>query len=101
MDKKIRKILILGASAILGIILLFSCFTTVKSGEVGLRMRFGKITDTSMSEGVNLKIPLVEKIAKINIKVQKSELNSEASTKDLQIVNTTVAVNYRISAESA
>lgn len=101
MDKKIRKILILGVSAIFGIILLFSCFTTVKSGEVGLRMRFGKITDTSMSEGVNLKIPIVEKIAKINIKVQKSELNSEASTKDLQIVNTTVAVNYRISAESA
>ena len=101
MIKKIRKIIIIVIAVFLGVILIASSFTTVKSGEIGLKIRFGKITDTSLSEGVNFKIPLIESITKINIKVQKSEMSSEASTKDLQIVNTSVAVNYRINAEAA
>lgn len=84
---------------ILGIfilITLFCSFTTVKSGEVGLKTRFGKITDSTITEGINFKIPYIEKIVKVNIKVQKDEISIEGSTKDLQIVNTTVAVNYRV-----
>lgn len=84
---------------ILGIfilITLFCSFTTVKSGEVGLKTRFGKITDSTITEGINFKIPYIEKIVKVNIKVQKEEISIEGSTKDLQIVNTTVAVNYRV-----
>lgn len=100
-NKKTRKIIIIAGSSVFALILLISCFTTVKSGEVGLKTRFGKITDTALTEGVNFKIPIVEKITKINIKVQKSEMQSEASTKDLQIVDTNVAVNYRINAENA
>lgn len=85
---------------LLFILLLFS-FTTIKSGEVGLKTRFGKIVDTSLTEGVNWKIPFIEKIVKVNIKVQKAEMNIESSTKDLQIVNTTVAVNYRVNGDKA
>ena len=88
---------------ILGIfilITLFCSFTTVKSGEVGLKTRFGKITDSTITEGINFKIPYIEKIVKVNIKVQKEEIVIEGSTKDLQIVNTTVAVNYRVDSNS-
>lgn len=82
--------------------ILFICsFTTVKSGEVGLKTRFGKIVDTSIKEGVNWKIPFLEKIVKVNIKVQKIELPVEASTKDLQIINTTIAINYRVDGDKA
>lgn len=76
-------------------------FTTIKSGEIGLKVRFGKIIDSSLKEGFNIKIPYVEKIAKVNIKVQKSELSVESSTKDLQIINTTIAVNYRVDSSKA
>lgn len=89
---------------IFGIILLvvvcfitFLCsFTTIKSGEVGLRIRFGKIIDSSLEEGINFKIPFVEKIQKVNIKVQKVELDVEASTKDMQLVGTSTAINYKV-----
>lgn len=78
-------------------IILFCCsFTTIKSGEIGLKTRFGKITETTLKEGVNFKVPFIEKITKINVKVQKTEMDIESSTKDLQIVQTKVAVNYRI-----
>ena len=78
------------------IILFLGSFKTIKSGEVGLKVRFGKIVNTELTEGVNFKIPFVEKIVKVNTKVQKSELKTEASTKDLQIVNASVVVNYRV-----
>lgn len=83
-------------------IILFCCsFTTIKSGEIGLKTRFGKITETTLKEGVNFKIPFIEKVTKINIKVQKAEMNIESSTKDLQIVQTNVAVNYRVNENNA
>lgn len=80
----------------ISLILFFNSFKTIKSGEIGLKIRFGKITETSLSEGINFKIPFIEKITKVNIKVQKSEMDIESSTKDLQIVQTKVALNYRI-----
>lgn len=83
------------------LILFFCSFKTIKSGEIGLKTRFGKITETSLKEGISFKVPFIEKIIKVNIKVQKAEMNIEGSTKDLQIVNTNVAVNYRIDPNKA
>lgn len=91
----------LGVIIILGIIILLFSFKTIKSGEIGLKTRFGKITDTSLKEGINFKIPFIEKITTINIKVQKAEMAVETSTKDMQIVNSSVAVNYRLEIDKA
>lgn len=80
-----------------------SCFEVIKTGEVGIKIRFGKITDTYLQEGINFKFPF-EQIEAVNIKVQKYENDSllETSTKDMQIVNSIkVAVNYQVDAEKA
>lgn len=99
--KKFKKATIIGIIIILTLITLFSSFKTIKSGEVGLKVRFGKIVNTKLNEGFNFKIPYIEKIVKVNIKVQKAELTAESSTKDMQIINTTVAVNYRVDSAKA
>ena len=54
-----------------------------------------------MNEGVNFKIPLIEKIVKMNIQVQKVEVTTESSSKDLQLVNMQLAVNYRVDGTKA
>lgn len=80
------------------VIVLPFCFKTIKTGEVGIKTRFGKITETYLSEGINFKLPY-EKIEKVNIKVQKYENENtlDTSTKDMQIVNNIkVAINYQI-----
>jgi len=100
-DKEVEKLSAIGIIVIIILSLFFGSFRTIKSGEVGLRIRFGKIVDSTLKEGVNFKIPFVEKIQKVNIKVQKSEETVESSTKDMQIINTTVAVNYRIEINKA
>lgn len=76
-------------------------FTTVNSGEVGLKVRFGKITNEVATEGINFKIPYIDEIVKVNIKVQKSEVDSTAASKDLQDIYIKFAVNYQVKAEYA
>ena len=95
------KIGIIVAIVIIAMGTLFASFKTIKSGEVGLKVRFGKIVNSKLNEGLNLKVPFIETIVSVNIKVQKSELAVEGSTKDMQTVNTTVAVNYRVDSEKA
>ena len=100
-DYKISKIIIFSVVGLFLITTLFCSFTTIKSGEVGLKTRFGKIVNTSLNEGINFKIPYVEKIVKVNIKVQKNQLKTESSSKDLQTIKTQLAINYRVSVDKA
>ncbi len=99
--KKGKKIIILIIVGIFLFITFLSSFTTVKSGQVGLKVRFGKIVDNSISEGINFKVPYIEKIVRVNIKVQKAELDTESSSKDLQTIKTKLAVNYKVEGEMA
>lgn len=80
------------------LLLLFGCFSTIKTGEIGIVTRFGKIIDTTKNEGIVFKLP-IDKVTKINIKVQKYENETalSTSTKDMQIVNDIkVSINYRL-----
>lgn len=89
---------------LLGLVLIFfGCFSTIKTGEIGIKTKFGKITNTTKNEGIVWKSPL-EKIEKIDIKVQKYENENalDTSTKDMQVVNNIkVSVNYKIDGEKA
>lgn len=81
----------------------FGCFTTIKTGEVGIKVRFGEIVSSTTDTGIVFKLPF-ENMKKINVKVQKYE-NEEVfstSTKDLQIVNNIkVSINYQIDGRKA
>ena len=99
--KGVKVFIVIPILIIFAIITIFSSFKTIKSGEVGLKVRFGKIVITSLQEGFNLKIPYIEKIVKVNVKVQKVELTTESSSKDLQTIQTLLAVNYNVDKEQA
>ena len=75
---------------------LATSITTVKSGEVGVKVHFGKALDNPLSEGVHFHAPIIENIVKMDLKVQKAEVLASSSSKDLQEVDMTLAVNYRI-----
>ena len=85
------------------LIILFGCFSTIKTGEIGIKVRFGKIISSTTNEGIVFKLPF-EEMKKINVKVQKYE-NEEpfsTSTKDMQIVNNImVSTNYQIDGTKA
>lgn len=99
MKQKITSIITIIVIALM-VLFLFS-FTTIKSGEAGIKTRFGKVITTQMDEGVNFKIPSIEKIIKMNIQVQKVEIDTSSASKDLQDVNMKLAVNYRVLGDKA
>ena len=96
-----KKIICLAVIVLFALVTILNSVTTIESGEVGLKVRFGKIVDSSLNEGLNLKVPYIEQIKKVNIKVQKSEITVESSTKDMQTIMTTIAVNYRVDSKKA
>ena len=81
-------------------ILFFGSFYTVSAGHRGVLLTFGKPSDTSMTEGLHLKIPLVQKVVKMEVRTQKTERIVDSSSKDLQDVQTTVALNFHVRPES-
>ena len=96
-----KKILVIAIITFISILFLSSCFCIVESGEVGIRIRLGKVVEKTTSEGINVKIPMIEKIQKMNIRVQKVEVTTESSSNDLQDVNMSLAVNYHIDKKEA
>lgn len=88
------------AGAIIALIFLFGSFRTVKAGYTGIVTRFGKVVRTTDS-GLILKWPIIEKVVKMDTRVQKEEMDASAASKDMQDVNAKIAVNYSISKETA
>lgn len=101
MEKELNVLEVISVILVLGIILMFGSIRTINSGQVGIRVRFGKVVNTEMNEGINFKMPLVEKIVKFNIQVQKVELKTASASKDLQDVSMKIAVNYRVDPKKA
>jgi regulator of protease activity HflC (stomatin/prohibitin superfamily) len=87
--------LIGGAILFFGLIL-FKPFAIVNAGERGVVMRFGKVQDGILDEGIHLKLPIVTTVENLTVRVQKSDITAQASSKDLQDVKTDVAVNWHI-----
>jgi len=99
--KKYLKIIIPIIIVILLLIVLFASIKTVPTGSVGVKTRFGAVQETMINEGINLKLPFIEKIVLINCKTKKIETSSESSTRDMQTVNVTIAVNYNVNKNTA
>ena len=99
--KNVNRIAIVLTVIVVSLVLVISSITTINTGEVGIRVRFGKVVNAQTNEGVNFKIPFVESIEKMNIKVQKTELDVSSASSDLQDVNMSLAVNYRVNAKDA
>lgn len=89
---------LVGLAALFGIILLFSSFAVVDSGERGVVVRMGKVTGRILEEGFTQKKPFVERVVEMNVKTQLVKVEAGAASKDLQDVDLLVALNYRLDA---
>jgi len=91
-----KRIIQIGAGLAV-LILLFSSFTTIGAGERGVVFsQFGGVQERILTEGLQFKIPFVESVIPIDVKIQKSETPASASSRDLQIVTSVIALNYHV-----
>lgn len=100
--KKIVKWIIIAVIVLFAIITLCNSFKSIPTGFVGVKTRFGQVQSTMLNEGLNFKIPYIEKITLMDCRTQKVEYSMETSSKDLQkITNFSIAVNYNITKDTA
>ena len=76
--------------------LLFSSYVVIEPGHTGVVVTMGKVGENVLQEGFHFKIPFVQEIVKIDNRIVKLEVETEAFSKDLQTVQTTLAINYRV-----
>ncbi|MFA6296762.1 MAG: prohibitin family protein [Patescibacteria group bacterium] len=91
--KKKMPILVLAAVVVL---LLLDGVGTIGAGERGILLQFGAVKDNVFGEGLYFKIPLVQKVVKMDVKIKKDEVPASASSKDLQVVTSKIAINYHL-----
>ena len=78
------------------VIAVINPFVIVGPGERGVVMRLGAVQDSIKQEGLNFKIPFIEKVVLVDVKIRKKETKATAASKDLQNVSTEITLNYSL-----
>jgi len=86
----IAGVLLIIASLILG------SLATIPAGHRGVVTRFGAVTGTILGEGLRTKLPFIDSVVKMSVQTQKYEADAVSASKDLQDVNTTIALNWHL-----
>ncbi len=94
-NSKFKKIGIIAIVIIIFLIFL-NPFVIIGAGERGVLLSFGAVQDNILDEGLHFRIPFVEKVINLDVKLQKSQTDSDAATNDLQDVKFSIVVNYHI-----
>ena len=85
-----------GILALAIILLSFSSFVIINPGQAGVISILGKARDGSLLEGIHLKPPLISTVDVYDVTVQKFEVPAQSSTKDLQDLSASFAINFRL-----
>jgi len=86
---------------LLFILVFFRPWTQVGPGQRGVVLNFGAVQKNVLDEGLHPRIPVMQEIVLVDVKVQKAETEAAAASKDLQDVTSRVALNYHIVPERA
>ncbi len=89
------KIVVAALIVVFVLILVFNSFSVVNEGFIGVKYRFGKIVNSSLSAGLNFHIPFIEEIRPVDIREQVYEVKTDAYTSDTQTVDAlALKLNY-------
>ena len=85
-----------GGIFLLLLAIIFRPFTIVNAGERGVIMKFGKVQNQVLDEGIHPILPIVTSVKRLSVRVQQNTFQSDAASKDLQKITTELAVNWHI-----
>jgi len=101
MIKKVPTRLIVIVVVIIFILIFFRPWVQVGPGQRGIVLNFGAVQKQVMDEGLHLRIPVMQEVVLMDVKVQKAETDAAAASADLQDVTSRVALNYHIVPDQA
>lgn len=100
-SKKTGRIIAGAVVGVIALVIVASSAAVVPTGSTGVITTFGKVSEDTYSEGFHLKIPIAQEMVIISNKIQVYETDASAVSSDLQTVNSKIAINYRVKADSS
>ena len=91
-----KKVIIPVVALLAVLIVALNSFVVVEAGHTGVVVTLGAVNEGVLQEGMHLKAPFVQDVVKIDNRIRKLEVTTEAFSKDLQSVDTVLAINYRV-----
>jgi regulator of protease activity HflC (stomatin/prohibitin superfamily) len=85
-------LVLVGIVALLGL----NAFVIINPGEAGVISILGKARDGELLEGIHIKPPFVSRVDIYDLTVQKFEVPAQSSTRDLQDLTASFAINFRL-----
>ena len=86
------------AIAVAVIFLISQSSVIVKTGEVGILIRFGKAVKV-LNEGLSFKIPFIETVKRLETREQNVEQAYTVSSKDIQTINVALNIQFNIAGD--
>jgi regulator of protease activity HflC (stomatin/prohibitin superfamily) len=94
-----RNLFIIGALII--VLFAFKPWVQIGAGERGVVQNFGAVQENVLNEGIHFRIPIVQTVILMDVKIQKAMTDAASSSSDLQDVDLSVALNYHIIPDKA
>lgn len=98
MEQKHIKLIIGGVSLVVALLvfLLVNPFVIVSAGHRGVVLNWGAVSDKVLAEGFHFRVPIMQRVIKLDVRTVKYEVETLAYSKDLQTVHTNLALNYHL-----
>ena len=90
------KTILASLVVIVGLLIFYSGWVVVNPGHVGVVKRLGAVETSPLPEGFHIKIPFVDIVEEIDIRLQPARVPGSAASKDLQQVDTTIVLQYSL-----
>ena len=101
MAKKIPAKFIVIVGIILFILLFLRPWVQVGAGQRGVVLNFGAVQKQVLDEGLHIRIPVMQEVILVDVKIQKAETDAAAASADLQDVSSRIALNYHVVPDKA
>ena len=88
--------IVLGIIVALAILIGLNSFVIINPGQAAVLSILGKAQDGALLEGLHFKPPLISAVDVYDVTVQKFEVPAQSSTKDLQQLSASFAINFRL-----
>lgn len=95
----LRSLVIVGVMILA--LLIFKPWVQVGAGERGIVLNFGAVQEVVLNEGMHFRVPIMQEVIIMDVKIQKAVTDAASASSDLQDVALSVALNYHILPDKA
>lgn len=96
-----KKSWIVVGALVIGLIVLsiINPFVIISAGQKGIVLNWGAVSGKVLDEGIHWVTPIKSDVQKMDIRMQKEEVDASAASKDMQTVTSKVALNFHLDGE--